>query len=249
MDFITFCRFGREEHWRKDRIIFLKQLRNLITVLAPYEDRELYKTANETEITKSLKEIFKTRKKNFDSLSYEFIRLFICHMGISYDLLSKKEKEDIFEMEFTYENWKNKSEELYNNYLKRSEKICPKEIHFCLYYRYFLMYVQIEKRSELSANNFLTFIRDFFLLEKVKTFEGFIKPEEFNCIKKQVIDLYPELKEKYGNNRVLDKFLSYIDCDNDYNYEITKNILDNYYNNKKKKKGGEETVRLKDKED
>ena len=37
-------------------------------------------------------------------------------------------------------------------------------------------------------------------------------------------------------NRTLEKFLSYLDYDNDYNYEIIKNILDKYNHNKNNKR-------------
>ena len=42
-----------------------------------------------------------------------------------------------------------------------------------------------------------------------------------------MIDIYPVLKEKYVN-KYFDKFLSFLDPDNDYNNEKIKAILENY---------------------
>ena len=65
-------------------------------------------------------------------------------------------------------------------------------------------------------------------------------------MKKEVIEIYPELKEKYGANRTLEKnFLYLLDKYNDYNYEIMRNILDNYYNKKNNKINDDEKIKLK----
>ena len=47
MEYITFGRFGREEHWKKDKEVFLTQLKELISELSKNE--ELYEKANEIE--------------------------------------------------------------------------------------------------------------------------------------------------------------------------------------------------------
>ena len=248
MDIITFQRFGHEEDWIKDKKIFLNQLRDLLIELTrdKYEDR--YALTNEIEIAKDIKKTLKSmRSSYYNYLIKESLNTFLAHMGLSYDVLTKKEKEEIKDMEFTFENWENKSKILYNNYLERSKIACPKDIYFCLDYIYFIMYVQIIGRCELTINNFLKFIRDFFILERENLFERYIDPKKHNNIKKKVIEIYPKLKEKYGMNRTLEKLLRYVDEDNDYNYEILKNILDNYYFQKKnEKKDDEETNKFKD---
>ena len=127
MEYITFGRFGREEHWKQDKEVFLTQLKKLISELSKNE--ELYEKANEIEIAKSLKQILKKPKSDVR----EPLIILMLHMGLSYDILTRKEKEEIKEMEFTYKNWEKKSEELYNDYYKRSINSCPKEIHFCLF--------------------------------------------------------------------------------------------------------------------
>ena len=57
--------------------------------------------------------------------------------------------------------------------------------------------------------------------------------------------MYPKLKEKYDANRALEKnFLYYFDEYNDYNYEIIKNIWDNYYKNGNNKINDVEKINL-----
>ena len=142
-----------------------------------------------------------------------------------------------------------KNEELYNDYFKRSLISCPKDIHFCLKYRYFLMNVLGNYQSELTKDNFLQYIRDFFILEKdICFYENYIDYKEFKNIRDEVIEIYPKLKETHGGNRFLEKyFWRFIEQNTDYNYEIIENILDNYYNKKKKNNiNDEEKIKLKE---
>ena len=246
MEYITFGRYGRKEHWEKDKELFLTKLRELISDLTKNE--KLYEKADEIEIAKKLKQILK--KPKYDE--NERLIVFMMYMGLSYEILTKKEKEEIKEMEFTYKNWEEKSKELLNDYYKRSLKSCPEEVHFCLKYIYFLMYVLRNYQHELTKENFLLHIRNFFILQKHKyLYEDYIDYKEFNKLRDEVIEIYPKLKEKYGyNNRFLEKyFWSYfdIDHDTDYNYKITTNILYNYYNKKKKNNiNDEEKIKLKE---
>ena len=74
-------------------------------------------------------------KKNYDDFNFDFsITDFMQLLGLSYKILTKSEKKEIFGMEFTYDNWKNKSKILYNNYLMKYIKNCPQKIDFCLKY-------------------------------------------------------------------------------------------------------------------
>ena len=248
MAYITFERFGKKEQWEKEKEIFLDELRLLVSRLTKNkENKELYAKANEIELAKTLKQML--AKKDYDDFwFYEAISDFMFRLGLSYDILTKSEKKEIFEMDFTYDNWKKKSEILYNNYLMKCKKNCPKKIDFCLNYTIFVINVLSNYDCELTLNNFLRFIRDFFILEKdVSDYEKFIDMEEFNNLKKRVIEIYPELKEKYGANRTLEKnFLFFFDKYNDYNYEIMENILDNYYKNKNNKINNDEKIKLKD---
>ena len=246
MAYITFERFGKKEQWEKEKEIFLDELRLLVSRLTKNkENKELYAKANEIELAKTLKQMLV--KKDYDDFwFYDAISDFMFRLGLSYDILTKSEKKEIFEMDFTYDNWKKKSEILYNNYLMKCRKNCPQKIDFCLNYSIFVTDMLSCYECELTLNNFLRFIRNFFILEKrLYCYEKFIDMEEFNNLKKRVIEIYPELKEKYGANRTLEKnFLCFFDEYNDYNYEIMENILDNYYKNKNDKINKEEKIKL-----
>ena len=177
------------------------------------------------------------------------INIFLRDMGMSYYTLTLKEKEEILAMDFTYENWKEKSIKIINNYIERSKNVCPDEIDFCFDDICFVFYVQIEHGCEFTLNNFLTFIRDYFILDKSKSlFEQYRNAKIYEDIQRKVINIYPNLKKRYGKNIYLEKILSFISSDTDYNYEETKKILDN---NKKFNNfiEGDETIKLKDKYD
>ena len=246
MAYISFGKFGKKEQWDREKEIFLEELRLLMSRITKNgENKELYAKSNETELAKTLKQMI--AKKNYDHSNFDFsISDFMLRLGLSYKILTKSEKKEILEMEFTYDNWKKKSEILYNNYLMKCRKNCPQKIDFCLNYSIFVTDMLSCYECELTLNNFLRFIRNFFILEKrLYCYEKFIDMEEFNNLKKRVIEIYPELKEKYGANRTLEKnFLCYFDEYNDYNYEIMKNILDNYYENKNNKINDDEKIKL-----
>ena len=248
MAYVTFGRFGKKEQWERDKEIFLDELRYLMSrITKEEENKEIYAKANEIELAKTLKQMI--AKKNYDDFNFDAgISGFMLRLGLSYKILTKSEKKEIFEMEFTYDNWKNKSKILYNNYLMKCIKNCPKKIDFCLEYNIFVTDVLSCYQCELTLNNFLRFIRNFFILEeRIDLYEQFMDMEEFNNLKKRVIKIYPELKEKYGVNRTLEKnFLCFFDKYNDYNYEIMENILDNYYKNKNNKINDDEKIKLKD---
>ena len=243
--FVTFGKFGREEHWKNDRKIFLDKLRDLI---ADYTGNLIdYKESSEKEIVKLLKPILRKKYSSIFFIS-DYLDDFIARFGLSYKVLTKKEKEEVIDMDFTFENWSKKSEELYNNYVERNKKILPEKIHFCLDYRFFVMTILVDHECNFTLNNFLRKIRDYFILEKEKVLlERFMDLDEFDKIRNKVINIYPELKEKYGYNRTIDKnFLSYFDSSNDYNYEVVAKILDDYYNNKEDNNiNNDESIRLK----
>ena len=108
MAYITFERFGKKEQWEKEKEIFLDELRLLVSRLTKNkENKELYAKANEIELAKTLKQML--AKKDYDDFwFYEAISDFMFRLGLSYDILTKSEKKEIFEMDFTYDNWKKK---------------------------------------------------------------------------------------------------------------------------------------------
>ena len=130
-----------------------------------------------------------------------------------------------------------------NNYIERSKNVCPDDVDFCFDDICFVFYVQINHKCEFTLNNFLIFIRDYFILDKSKfLFEDYRNDKIYEDIKRKVIIIYPNLKKRYGKNIYLEKILSFISSDTDYNYDETKKILDN-------KIEDDETIKLKDKQD
>ena len=164
----------------------MDELRLLVSSITKNkENKELYAKANEIELAKTLKQMI--AKKNYDDFNFEdSIAAFMFRLGLSYRILTKSEKKEILEMEFTYDNWKKKSEILYNNYLMKCRKNCPQKIYFCLDYSIFVTDMLSCYECELTINNFLRFIRDFFILENdIWCYKKFIVMEEFNNLKKK----------------------------------------------------------------
>ena len=98
----------------------------------------------------------------------------------------------------------------------------------------------------MTKQNFLSFIKDYFILDKYKEYYGYLRDNKlFNKIRDKMIDIYPILKDNYGRkNKILDKFMRFFEEDNDYNYEFIKEILNNY-----DKKNKNEYIKLKQNED
>lgn len=246
---ITFGRFGSEEDFKKDKELFLAKINHLFNALNYSLDNPVNRD-NEQELIEPLKQKIKERNvfSIFEGSMGISLYIFMKSMGISYYLLTKEEKEKILKMDYTFENWKKKSGTILDAYLKKSKEICPSEIHFCFDDIFFIIYTQTIKQSDFTSKNFLTFIRDYFILEDANgLYDNYRDGKKYNLIREKIIDMYPELKMKYGRNATLDKFLSFIEPDNDYNHPIVKNILDNYYIKKKinNKIDNEEMIKIK----
>ena len=248
---ITFGRFGHAEDYQKDKEFFLKRLNYLIYLLNGYEGKKDYK---EAEIIKPLKEKLKPEikadeKSFFPNGAISCLSGFLEIMGLSYYQLTPKEKEEILEMDFTYDNWKNKSIELINSFIQRIINASPKNTHFCFDDIYFIFHIQIVYNYEFKLKYLPTFIRDYYILNETRDFlKKYRNSEIYNNIQKEVFVQYPRIKEECGVNRILEKILSYFIEDTDYHYEKTRKILDDYYNKKNGIKD-EESESLKDKFD
>ena len=248
---ITFGRFGHAEDYQKDKEFFLKRLNYLIYLLNGYEGKKDYK---EAEIIKPLKEKLKPEikadeKSFFPNGAIFCLSDFLEIMGLSYYQLTPKEKEEILEMDFTYDNWKNKSIELINSFIQRIINASPKNTHFCFDDIYFIFHIQIVYNYEFKLKYLPTFIRDYYILNKARDIlKKYRNSEIYNNIQKEVFVQYPRIKEECGVNRILEKILSYFIEDTDYHYEKTRKILDDYYNKKNGIKD-EESESLKDKFD
>ena len=247
---ITFGRFGHAEDYQKDKEFFLKRLNYLIYLLNGYEGKKDYK---EAEIIKPLKEKLKPEikadeKSFFPNGAISCLSSFLEIMGLSYYQLTPKEKEEILEMDFTYDNWKIKSNELINSSNQRIKDASPKIVEFCFDDIYFLFHIQIISEYEFKSKYLPIYIRNYFILnDTIDPLKKYRNSEIYNNIQKKVFVLYPRIKEECGRNGIFGKIISYF-TDTDYEYEKTRKILDDYYNKKNGIKD-EESESLKDKFD
>ena len=231
--FITFGRFGSEEDWKKERELFLKYKKELIRMQSTNEILEdSLEGMDENKINEIIKQCFKENK----DIIYITLRNFMRKMGLSYFILNQDEINEIETMDFTYENWEKKSKILYDKFLKNSQDIFPRELKFCFEDKFFPIYAVVLKDT-FKKNNFINFIRDYFILDEGYLYFNEFRDEKlFKALQKKIIEIYPIIKEKYGTNRFIEKFCSYMNPENkknDYNIKYIKNILDNYYNNNK----------------
>lgn len=240
---ITFNRFKTfsEKEIENEKKMFLDYKIKLLNDL-------LFQGETLSEEEKDISNLDKSIKHKL-SMKSEFYRRepmisFLCELGIHYDLLDKNEKEQLYNMDFTFENFQNFVNEKYNRIIENAKKTCPSDIHMCFKDIYFITFCQTVDAREIKYNTFLYLIRDYFILNYGKNFEEYRKNDVFDEIKIKMEKMYPKLKEKYGINKYVEKFLSFIFGDNDYNIEPIKEMLDNYYNQKNNK-----YIKLKQKED
>ena len=232
---ITFGRFGHAEEIQKDKEFFLKKLNYLIFLLHGFEGKNDYK---EAEIIKPLKEKLKQdmkadEKSFYSSGTDSCLSGFLEIMGLNYYNLIPKEKEEILEMDFTYDNWKIKSIELINSFIQRIKDASPQIAHFCFDDIYFIFHIQIDYDYEFKLKYLPKYIRDYYILNQTIDFlKEYRNSEIYNDIQKKVIIRYPRIKEECGINRIFEKIKSYFITDTDYDYEKTRKILDDYYNKK-----------------
>ena len=242
---IYFGRYEPVEDPIIEKKLFLERLNDLIHTLTHNNTKQY----NEKEIV----DAFKIKKKEIvtDSIYTAIFSNFLVSMGLSYYILTSEEKKEIMEMDYTYDNWKIKSQELIENFNIRIKNAFPKMLWFCLEDKYFILHIRICYHKDFKINDFIIFIRDYFILDD--SLPLILENREcqlFYDIKKKVHEIYPEVKEKYGMNRILEKICSFFWFDSDYHHEKTKKILDDYYKNKQKNKiDDDEIVGLKEKQD
>jgi len=153
-------------------------------------------------------------------------------MGLNYFNLTQKEKED----GFSYDNWKIKSIELINSFIKRIKDASPKIAHFCFDDIYFIFHIQTISEYEFKLKYLPNYIRGYYILNDTYTpLKDYRNSEIYNDILKKVIVRYPRIKEECGVNRILEKIISHFTV-TDYYYEKKRKILDDYYNKKIKLK-------------
>ena len=246
---ITFGRFGHKKDKEKEQKMFLKYLYLLLEDFTNFfNPKDIPNNLIEKELVTPLKKIIKRESKSsYKSFYAMCISTFLETMGLSYYTLSQKEKEEIIDMDFTFANWEKKSSELFESFIERSKNICPRQVWFCFDDICFIIHVQIVQRCEFTSNNFLIFIRDYFILNRSTEFLMEYRDEEkFKEIQRKVFEIYPIIRERNGT--ILYKFKNYFQGNSDYDFEISRNLLNNYYNKNNKIKD-DETINLKDKLD
>ena len=247
---ITFGKFGHAENMQKDKEFFLERLNFLMYELNNFSGKRDYK---EAEIIKPLKEKLNKRIKEEEfflatGVTYDMLSSFLGIMGLNYYNLTQKEREEILEMDFTYDNWKIKSNELINSSIQRIKDASPKIVEFCFDDIYFIFHIQIISEYEFKSKYLPIYIRNYFILnDTIDPLKKYRNSEIYNNIQKKVFVLYPRIKEECGRNRIFEKIISYF-TDTDYENEKTRKILYDYYNKKNEIKD-EESKSLKDKFD
>ena len=167
-----------------------------------------------------LNSLVQKKIKRFD-FSY-----FMVSFGISYDYLDKEDKEEFRKLFISYENVKKFTLNYQKKYIEKCKKDLPKEINECFGDICFVIYCHIYGNPKIDIKIFIRNIRDYFILDKEKeVFDIYRNNILFDTIRSNMIKIYPKLKKNYGMNPTIEKLLSYLDGDNDYNYELLKNIL------------------------
>ena len=224
-------KFNEEEKQKeKDNFYWRKQIL-LCTLLYNIAWMDLL-TENDISNMDELIEIKRndknTRKDTID-LAYT---TFIASFGLSYHLLNNEEKIEFSKMELNYENCKKFALKIYDKYIDDSKKNTPKEFHFCFKDRAFLLFCHMNKIA-ININNIVEYIKKYYFFDQgIWAFEEYRDNKVFNEVKNELISIYPKIKEKYGSNRYLDKFLRFFDEENDYNNPLIKDLLDKYYKEK-----------------
>ena len=110
MSIITFGRIGSKKNLENDKKIYFNNMKYILYQLSDAKiTYERMEKMNELEFDELLNKEIKISKKNQSDHLNGRIDILMGRMGLSYIILDKKEKEKIRDMEFTYENWKNKS--------------------------------------------------------------------------------------------------------------------------------------------
>lgn len=212
-----------------------------------YDDLIETEKADETKMNIYIKD--KLKKEEKKDLIYFLANQFLRSFGVSYSLFDKNQKEEFINSDLNFESIKKIANEITKKNIEDCKNDLPKQVHECFDDYYFMLVCQINENPKINKGNFLERIRDYFIRDVYqKSLEGIRNKDLFEKIKKDMVDNYGELKEKYGMNRYLEKyFISFIFDKTDYNYKETATILNNYYKNKSQK--NKDYKPLKQKED
>ena len=247
---LTLVDFGRyhnlsKEELQKDKELFLKKKTELANFTLDHNrDLSKYEGLEESQLDEIIKEKFSRIKYSIEVQCA--LGNFLYVIGLNENLLNDDEKKQILNMKLTYDNCKKFALNHYDKYIEKAKDECPSEIYICFEEKIFITYCITYRKAEINKNNFLYFIRDYYILDKYKECYGDYRNNSiFNKIRDKMIDLYPVLKDEFGRkNKTFDKFMSFFEVDNDYNNEFIKGLLNNY-----EKKNKNKYIKLKQKED
>ncbi len=250
--FGQFEKFTTKEDFQLDKENFIHAKKTLLCyLLHEYTNYKFMKQEEFLQMDTVLKA--NINKENFNKKEFKEkiengLQCFLNFFGLSYDLLSDEQKNELLTIDLTYKNCKKLFLKIINEYIKNMKEMWPDELGICYEEKGFISYCHLFKEAKIKKDNFLPFIRDYFLLDFANfPFGNYRDNKLFDKIRKEMEQIYPIFKEQYGKNRYLEKLLSYVEENNDYNFEITRKILDDYYD--KKKKNESKYISLKQKED
>ena len=169
----------------------------------------------------------------------EYMNFFLKGFGISYSKLNIAQKIDLINHDLTYESLSKFAKKVTAKFIEDCKEELPEKVKECLNDYCFSMYCQVEgKDSKLNKNNFFKYIRHYFILNKEEREFGKLRDKNvFDNIRNNMKEIYGELKDEYDRkNRFIERyFIRFFSDDNDYNYEETTKLLDEYYKNKENK--------------
>lgn len=253
--FGKFKKFTKEEDLIEDKNLFINSKKVLLSYLL-YEETEFDKLTKEQIC--DLDNLIKRELYNYNSLDiedddilYYAFYFFMFKFGLSIELISDQEKEELLTMDLSYENCKKMVLNIFDKYIEEMNNYWPDEIKVCYKERGFVSYCHCRENTIIKKDNsFLKVIRDYFLLDKGKFYYDDTRDNNlFNEIKIEMEKIYPELKEKYGMKKYLDKILGFLGyMPSDYSYDEVSKLLNNYDKQKNQKNKGE-YITIKQKED
>ena len=253
--FGKFKEFIKAEDSKEDKEIFINSKKSLLSYLL-YQQTEFNRLTEEqisdldNQIKKQLYQINSINEEENKTV-YNAFCLFMFKNGLCLNLLSQQEKKELLTMDLSYKNCKKMFLNIFNKYIEDMENNWPEEIKMCYKERGFVSYCHCrQKRIIKGDNSFLKLIRDYFLLDAGKIYYKDSRDNVlFNEIKKEMEKEYPKLKEEYGMNKYLDKFLGYIGyMQSDYYFDEVSELL-NKYDKQKTKKNIDESKPINQKQD
>ena len=158
-----FGRYGSLEDTKEEKKLFFERLNSVIHTLE-YNDKKQYNEKEIIDVTKIVLKKYVT--DSYYNFYTDVFSVFLIPMGLSYYILSPEEKKEILEMDYTYDNWRIKSQEFIDSFNIRIKNAFPENLRFCLEDKYFVLHIRICYYKDFKINNFIKFIRDYFILDK-----------------------------------------------------------------------------------